>query len=143
MLAADAKIDAFGVGTKGGVSADAPYLNVIYKMVRFNDRNVRKLSPGKATLAGEKQVFRKTDKDGRYQEDVIGLRDDRIDAGAPLLEKVMENGKCLRPHPSLETIKDRFKQNFSRLPEDYKSLHQHNPYPVTLSLQPSALCFSP
>jgi hypothetical protein len=30
---------------------------------------VRKLSPGKKTLAGEKQVFRKTDTQGRFVEE--------------------------------------------------------------------------
>jgi nicotinate phosphoribosyltransferase len=46
-----AKIDAFGVGTKLGVSADSPYLDMVYKLVRFGGRDVRKLSPGKKTLA--------------------------------------------------------------------------------------------
>ncbi|MDF1594035.1 MAG: nicotinate phosphoribosyltransferase [Desulfobacterales bacterium] len=128
-----ARIDAFGVGTKVGVSADAPYLNVIYKMVRFNGRDVRKLSPGKATLAGAKQVFRKLGPDGRFQEDVIGLRDDRIEGAAPLLEKVMENGKTVKSHPPLSAIREKFKMEFSRLPEDIKSVKAHNIYPVHLS----------
>ncbi|MCJ7774128.1 MAG: nicotinate phosphoribosyltransferase, partial [Desulfobacterales bacterium] len=96
-----AKIDSFGVGTKMGVSADAPYLDIVYKLVRFNNRNVKKLSPGKITLAGEKQVFRKIDSNGMYKEDIIGLRHETIEGGTPLLEKVMAYGKCVRPHPSL------------------------------------------
>jgi len=78
VISKGAKIDAFGVGTKVGVSADAPYLDAVYKMVRFKNRDVRKLSPGKITLAGEKQVFRKSDPNGRYLEDIIGLRGDII-----------------------------------------------------------------
>lgn len=132
-IARGARIDAFGVGTKVGVSADAPYLNVIYKMVRFNGRDVRKLSPGKATLAGAKQVFRSLDPDGRFREDVIGLRDDHIENAMPLLEKVMENGKCLKSLPTLQAIREKFKQEFSRLPEDYKSINEHKIYPVHLS----------
>jgi nicotinate phosphoribosyltransferase len=128
-----AKIDAFGVGTKVGVSADAPYLDVVYKMVHFKDRNVRKLSPGKITLAGKKQVFRKSDPNGRYLEDIMGLRDDIIDQGKPLLKKVMENGEILRPHPPLQTIQDRFKNNFALLDDRYKSILEHNAYPVKLS----------
>ena len=128
-----AKIDAFGVGTKVGVSEDAPYLDVVYKMVRFKDRNVKKLSPGKITLAGEKQVFRKLDQNGCYAEDIIGLRDDTISEGAPLLEKAMENGKLLRPHPSLSVLRDQFKKNFSLLDDKYKSIHDINVYPVTYS----------
>jgi len=108
-----AKIDAFGVGTKVGVSADAPFVDIVYKMVRFNDRDVRKLSPGKITLAGEKQVFRRSDQQGRYLEDTIGLKDEAIEDARPLLEKVMEGGEILRPHPSLQSIQDRFKKNFA------------------------------
>jgi len=74
-----ARIDAFGVGTKVGVSADAPYVDIVYKMVRFNERDIRKLSPGKSTLAGEKQVFRRSDQEGRYTEDIIGLRNESIE----------------------------------------------------------------
>ena len=132
-IAQGAKIDAFGVGTKVGVSADAPYLDVVYKMVHFKDRDVRKLSPGKITLAGEKQVFRKSDPTGRYQEDIIGIRDDRVDHGTPLLKTVMENGKILQPHPELQAIRENFKKNFALLDDRYKSILEYNAYPVKLS----------
>jgi nicotinate phosphoribosyltransferase len=134
VISEDAKIDAFGVGTKVGVSADAPYLDVVYKMVHFKDRNVRKLSPCKITLAGEKQVFRKSDQNGRYLEDIIGLRNDIIDQGKPLLKKVMENGKILQPHPPLQAIQGRFKKNFPMLDDPYKSILEHKAYPVKLSI---------
>jgi nicotinate phosphoribosyltransferase len=133
VIAQSAKIDAFGVGTKVGVSADAPYLDVVYKMVHYKDRDVRKLSPGKITLAGEKQVFRKSDPNGRYLEDIIGLRDDIVDQGTPLLKKVMENGEILQPHPPLQAIRESFKKNFALLDERYKSILEYNAYPVKLS----------
>jgi nicotinate phosphoribosyltransferase len=128
-----AAIDAFGVGTKVGVSADAPFVDVVYKMVRFKGRDVRKLSPGKVTLAGEKQVFRKSDQNGRYLEDIIGQRDEVMDKGKPLLKKVMENGKLLRPHPQLQTLQETFKENFAALDDRYKSIKDHKAYPVKLS----------
>ena len=130
-----AKIDAFGVGTKVGVSADAPYLDIVYKIVRFKDRDTRKLSPGKITLAGKKQVFRKTDKQGIYLEDILGLRNEKIDDMQPLLEKVMEDGKCIGTYQSLQEIRDEFKNNFSFLDEKYKSLQDKKIYPVNLSRQ--------
>jgi nicotinate phosphoribosyltransferase len=133
VIAEGAKIDAFGVGTKVGVSEDAPYLDVVYKMVHFKDRDVRKLSPGKITLAGEKQVFRKSDPNGRYLEDIIGLRDDIVDQGTPLLKKVMENGEILQPHPPLQAIQESFKKNFALLNDRYKSILEYNAYPVKLS----------
>lgn len=128
-----AAIDAFGVGTKVGVSADAPFVDVVYKMVRFKGRDVKKLSPGKVTLAGEKQVFRKSGQNGCYLEDIIGQRDEIISEGKPLLEKVMENGKLLRPHPRLQMLQEKFKENFAALDERYKSIQEHKDYPVKLS----------
>jgi nicotinate phosphoribosyltransferase len=132
-LAEKAKIDAFGVGTKVGVSSDAPFLDVVYKMVRFDDRPVKKLSPGKITMAGEKQVFRKSNQRGTFLEDVIGVRDDTIPDATPLLENAMENGKLLHPHPSLSDLRHRFEKNFMLLPAKYKSIHHKVGYPVTLS----------
>jgi nicotinic acid phosphoribosyltransferase len=52
-LAKGAKIDAFGVGTKMGVSADAPFLDIAYKLVKYDGRPVLKLSSGKKTLVEE------------------------------------------------------------------------------------------
>ena len=61
----------------------------------FGDREIRKLSTGKVTLAGRKQVFRKTDKGGRCLEDVIGLREEAVPGAAPLLEPVMADGRLV------------------------------------------------
>ena len=87
VISEGAAIDAFGVGTKVGVSADAPFVDVVYKMVRFKGRDVKKLSPDKVTLAGEKQVFRKSDQNGRYLEDIIGQRNEIISEGKPFAGK--------------------------------------------------------
>jgi nicotinate phosphoribosyltransferase len=133
VLSDGARIDAFGVGTKVGVSSDAPFVDVVYKMVHFKDREVRKLSPGKVTLAGEKQVFRNKKTNGYFVEDIIGVRDESILGSDPLLEKVMENGIVLRAHPSLEEIRKRFALNFSSLDKKYKSISDVVVYPVKLS----------
>ncbi len=47
-----APIDAFGVGTRMGVSADEPSLDTAYKLVQMGARPVMKLFPGKGYLAG-------------------------------------------------------------------------------------------
>jgi nicotinate phosphoribosyltransferase len=133
LLANGARIDAFGVGSKIGVSADAPYLDVVYKLVKMNDRLVRKLSPGKKTLAGEKQVFRKADAQGRFIEDIIGLRDETISGATPLLSAVMHRGEQVGSRPPLKDIQTFFKSNFNALPDKYKSIHKRCPYPVKLS----------
>jgi len=56
-----------------------------------------------------------------------------MDKGKPLLKKVMENGKLLRPHPQLQTLQETFKENFAALDDRYKSIKDHKAYPVKLS----------
>ncbi len=133
LIAAGACIDAFGVGTRMGVSADAPYLDMVYKMVRLGDRNVRKVSEGKITLAGEKQVFRSMDADGRFSGDVIGMRHETPEHARPLLTPAMENGRPMGPMPTLEQIRQHFADNFARLDERYKRLSNPDVYPVRVS----------
>src|SRR5918994_4535938 len=58
LVRAGAPVDAFGIGTQLGVSADVPYVDAVYKLVEFDGRPVLKLSPAKATVPGRKQVWR-------------------------------------------------------------------------------------
>jgi nicotinate phosphoribosyltransferase len=139
VLSRGARIDAFGVGTKAGVSADAPYLDIVYKMVRYAGRDVRKYSPGKITLAGKKQVFRLRDRNGKFREDLIGRRTEAVAGGTPLLEPVMENGRLLTPPPSLENIRERFQEGFAALDPKYKHLTAGTTYPVAITAQLSQL----
>ena len=133
VISGGALIDAFGVGTNVGVSADAPYLDIVYKLVRCNGRDVRKWSTGKATLAGEKQVFRITGGGGSYLRDLIGLREESVGGATPLLEPVMQGGRILRPHPSLAQIRERFQREFAALDAGYKTLEADQKYPVDVT----------
>jgi len=137
LLNRGAKIDAFGVGTKMGTSADRPYVDIIYKLCeRANEKGefvpIMKLSEGKATLPGRKQVFRFTDKKGNFEKDIIALEGEEV-GGEPLLVKVMEKGKIVHDMPSLEEIRKRALDNLARLPEKYKRLRGAAKYPVRLS----------
>ncbi|UCD87170.1 MAG: nicotinate phosphoribosyltransferase [Desulfobacterales bacterium] len=138
-LKEDANIDAFGVGTRMGVSSDAPYFDMAYKLVQYGERPIMKLSTGKVNLAGEKQVFRRRDPQGRFLEDVIGTRDEAMEDASPLLEHVMQDGRLLRKHPFLDEIRERFKENFSALDEKYKALQGVPSYPVKLSARLKAV----
>jgi len=133
VLSEGARIDAFGVGTKIGVSADLPYLDIVYKLVRYDGRDVRKLSPGKVTLAGKKQVFRFSGPDGRFREDVIGRRDETMPSAEPLLDCCMVGGRRTRPPESLDELRRRFQQNFACLDAAYKPLVSPAGYPVRIS----------
>ena len=130
-LANGAKIDAFGVGTKMGVSADAPFLDIAYKLVRYDGRPVLKLSSGKKTLVEEKQVFRSR-RNGAWAGDTIALGREHLE-GEPLLELAMNAGIRAEPRRSLSEIRERFAAEFAELPQAYKALKNPEPYPVGLS----------
>ncbi|MGB9854716.1 MAG: nicotinate phosphoribosyltransferase, partial [Candidatus Bathyarchaeales archaeon] len=137
LLRKGAKIDSFGVGTKMGTSADRPYVDIIYKLCeKVNGKGefqpIMKLSEGKATLPGRKQVFRLKDAEGNFVKDIIALDDEKIN-GEPLLVKVVEKGKVVYDFPTLEDIRKRALENLSRLPEKYKRLRNAAKYPVELS----------
>ena len=139
LLAAGARIDAFGVGTKLGVSADAPYLDTAYKMVEYAGRPVLKLSSGKVSLAGIKQVFRLKDDRGLLRKDLIGLQNESVPEGEPLLQEVMKEGKRLLPPEPLDDIRQRFLEEFGRLPERYRKLRRAKRYPVETTPRLQAL----
>ncbi|MBT0159143.1 nicotinate phosphoribosyltransferase [Candidatus Bathyarchaeota archaeon A05DMB-2] len=144
LLRRGARIDAFGVGTKMGTSADKPYVDVIYKLCETITANgtsapIMKLSEGKATLPGRKQVYRFKDADGFYERDVIALADEKVEGAEPLLRKVMENGKLTYSLPSLEEIRTTAAANLAKLPEKYKQLTAAPEYPVEISPNLSAL----
>ena len=128
-----APIDGFGVGTKLGVSADAPWSDMAYKLVRYGGRPVMKLSTGKASLPDEKQVWRFRDGNGRFDGDIIALRDEPVDSAEPLLQMVMEAGSIIGSMPSLDGIRDRFRQEFAVLDDRFKSLRDPPGYSVSLS----------
>jgi len=132
LLKGGAPIGAFGVGTKMGVSGDAPWLDMAYKMVSFGDRPVLKLSTGKLSLPGPKQMYRLCDEHGDFQHDVLALREEKIE-GEAMLVKVMENGKRLAPYPSLDALRGRFAQDFRRLPVAYRQLRRPPGYQVKIS----------
>jgi len=116
LVAAGAPVDAAGVGTRLGTSADAPFLDSAYKLVSVGDRPVMKLSPGKVTLPGAKQVFR-----GPGLADTIALRHEAPPPGTtPLLVEMMAGGRRLGPAPApadaLAGARERFRSDLAALP---------------------------
>jgi nicotinate phosphoribosyltransferase len=133
VLADGAKIDAFAVGTKMGVSADAPYFDIAYKLVRYGDRPVMKLSSGKVTLVDQKQVWRSFEAQGAMAQDVIARRAEAGLKGSPLLQPVMRGGRVVGEMPELNACRDYFQAQFAKLPEEYRNLAAPARYPVSLS----------
>jgi nicotinate phosphoribosyltransferase len=102
--------------------------------VHYKGRDIRKLSPGKVNLPGEKQVFRKIGENGRFLGDTIGLKNEIIpDNLIALLKPVMENGRITESSPTLVQIRNAFARNFSYLDDAYKLLDGAQEYPVTIS----------
>ena len=130
---AEVPYDSYGVGTKMGVSADAPWLDMAYKLVQQNGRPVLKLSTGKAYWPGAKQIFRVVDAHRRLKKDVIALRAEKLPGAEPLLQKVMANGSIQGAYPSLKEIRERFLAEFDLLGENVKALRNPEIYPVEIS----------
>ena len=121
-----APVDAFGIGTQMGVSADAPYIDSVYKLVEARGRPVLKLSTGKETVPGAKQVWRGPD------GDILTLRDEPPPDGsfAPMLEPVMRGGVRVASPPSLDEMRLRFGTDLAALPAEARRLVDPEPVQV-------------
>jgi nicotinate phosphoribosyltransferase len=125
---AGAPATGFGVGTRLDVSADAPSLDIAYKLQAYAGRPRRKRSLGKATWPGAKQVFREIGADGRIARDTIGRDTERL-SGWRLLESVMSAGRRVTDAPTLEQIRAHAVDRLASLPEQCRSLD--GPLPLT------------
>ncbi|HWH77782.1 MAG TPA: nicotinate phosphoribosyltransferase, partial [Candidatus Binatus sp.] len=124
--------DSYGVGTKMGISADAPWSDMSYKLVEYHDRPVLKLSTGKASCPGSKQVFRYTDESGKLARDLIARRAENH-RGEPLLKECMRDGKLIDAGPSLVESRALCAKDFAALPEKITAIREPKEYPVEFS----------
>lgn len=122
LVRSGAPVDAAGVGTKMGVAADAPYVDTAYKLVSYAGQPVRKLSPGKVTMPGAKQVWRRT-----TGEDLITLRDETVPAADPLLVQVVSTGDRVRSRSTLNAARWRFEADLKALPDAARRLRSPEP----------------
>lgn len=136
LLAAGAPIDGFGVGTNFATSADAPTLETVYKLVAVDGRPMAKLSTGKATLPGAKQVWRRPGFGG----DVLALAGEARPApGAePLLEEV-DLTSVVGDAEAMAAARQRFEADWSALPKQYRDLTTPTRYEVEVSVALQAL----
>ena len=134
LLTAGAPIDGFGVGTKVGVSADAPWTDCVYKLAEYGGRPTLKLSHGKSNLPGPKQVYRSRGGGGSYSGDVIAAADEPAPEGCePLLRGLMADGRRTSEPPSLAELRSRFAREFAALPGRYGKIRSPARYEVTVS----------
>lgn len=133
-VAAGAPIDSFGVGTRMGVSADVPHLDLVYKLMSIDGRPTLKLSADKATWPGAKQVWRRAGPP--FGGDAVGLADEPTpEEMEPLLMPVMEDGHRIGrgptlPGPTLAQARARCRESLAALPPACRRLRGPSGYPV-------------
>jgi nicotinate phosphoribosyltransferase len=137
LVASGAPIDGFGVGTSLTTSSDVPALDCAYKLQEYAGIARRKSSEEKATWPGRKQVWRRTDAEGRMAGDIVALSSERYE-GVPLLQPVMRDGRRLVPPPPLVEIRRRAAAEQVRLPPALARL-EAAAYPVEISASLRAL----
>ena len=143
LLREGAPIDGFGVGTKVGVSQDAPWSDCTYKLVEYDGRPTLKLSTDKATLPGPKQVYRLVDRLGSYERDVIALAIESPQlGGSPLLHEAMAGGSRVGDREPLEETRRRFAGEFGRIPDELRALKPKEEYAVWTSDELASLARS-
>jgi nicotinate phosphoribosyltransferase len=133
LLAAEAPIDTFAVGTRVVTSADAPYVDLVYKLVEYAGRPRYKRAEGKPSHGGRKQTFRTYDERGLIHRDAIVLVDEPSPAGVPLLEQVMGAGRRVGAGPPLSELRGHAAAQRGTLPPPLRSLDPATAPPVTLS----------
>ena len=134
LIESGAPIDAFGVGTRFGTSADAPYIDSVYKLVEIDGRPATKLSTAKVTRPWSKQVFRRFE-DGLMRGDVLTKSTSRAPTSYPhpMLRTVVRSGKRLTQNDSIATVRERVASGFHSVPEDIRKLKNPATYPVEYS----------
>jgi len=138
MMAAKVPIDGYGIGVNLDASIDAPSLDCAYKLQEYAGKPRRKLSEGKVTWPGRKQVWRSFGTDGGMQGDILSLESD-TQAGETLIEPVMRGGKRVVPAPTLAQIRERAARELARLPQPLRKLEAGFVYPVQISRALSTL----
>jgi nicotinate phosphoribosyltransferase len=125
-------IDSYGVGTSLTTSSDAPALDCAYKLQEYAGTARRKLSEGKATWPGRKQVWRWYDERAKCARDLVSLFGEQHE-GEPLLRPAMRGGRRLADLPDLAASRAHAKDQLARLPQSLERLGTHF-YPVEIGL---------
>ncbi|MBV8055286.1 MAG: nicotinate phosphoribosyltransferase [Deltaproteobacteria bacterium] len=141
LVRAGAPIDAFGVGTAMVVSADAPSLDLVYKLAEYRGSPRMKTSINKITLPGRKQWFRAFNANRGFYADVIGLADEGVTtvtrefkpAAAevlPMMQQQFSEGSRIAPRPMLSQSREHLLESMAKLEQRYRDLDRPATYPV-------------
>jgi nicotinate phosphoribosyltransferase len=121
LVDAGAPVDAFGVGAHLLANEGAWALDVAYKLVEDVSGAKLKLSSGKETLPGRKQVYRVAPP-GCDPYDLVALHDEPAAPGRALLEPVMTQGRRCRPPEDLDVEHARCQAALLAMPEGLRAI---------------------
>ena len=127
-----APIDGYGIGTSLTTASDAPALDCAYKLQEYAGKPKRKVSTGKATWPGRKQVFRHYSHDAVMAGDVLTLEEDSK-GGEALVLPVMRAGERVAGLPDLEESRAHAADELRRLPAALRAPAPAPAYPVEVS----------
>lgn len=136
---ANAPIDAYAAATEIMTSSDGARLEGVYKLAEMiypdgSIRHMAKLTPGKESLPGRKQIFRKYDSAGVMIEDIIGLETENIPDATPILRQYMAKGAVLEGAlPELPAIREYTQQQLGSLPAQAQSVKEHYNHSIQYS----------
>ncbi|NDI33815.1 nicotinate phosphoribosyltransferase [Chengkuizengella sediminis] len=157
----EAKIDAYGVGTKLITAFDQPALGCVYKLAaeKINDEWIPKIkrseNPEKITNPGLKKVVRFIDeKNGEALVDLIMLENEKVPdqpfevfdpihtwkrkkvqhcISIELLHPIFKKGELVYESPSIKEIVDSVKRNLNCFSKEHKRFSKPHVYHVDLS----------
>ena len=134
LVSSDAPIDAFGVGTRYGTSADAPFIDSVYKLVEFDGQPIVKLSSGKQTHPWSKQVNRRF-REGVMTGDLLTRSTSPMPKDYPhaMLRTMMKDGRRLKAPKPIGVVRNRVASNLATLPDRYRKISKPDRYPVEYS----------
>ena len=140
MMNDKAPIDGYGIGVNLAASVDVPALDCAYKLQEYAGKPKRKLSEGKATWPGRKQVWRAYDADGRMRGDILSLENDK-QPGEPLIVPVMRAGKRHRARAHARRKSANARRAILRAcPEPLARLETGVDYPVNVAEALAGAC---
>lgn len=132
LVAEKARIDRYGVGTELITGKPVAALPGVYKLVQIDDRAVIKLSSDKMTYPGIKQVYRLTNDQGNYKEDLLALKNESVQycleseseedvlgndlSAVPLLGHVISQGERVMGRRSIHGSRSYVEECVSKMP---------------------------
>lgn len=154
LIAQNARIDVFGVGTRLVTAKGSPALGGVYKLIEIDGQPKVKISNNveKMTLPGKKHVYRYFDDAGRFQIDGIQLQEE-AESPARLVhphyahqtkrvgglgkyelhQTVIEAGKRVIDIPHFTESKQYAAEQLERLPQEHRRFENPHIYKVGIT----------